>query len=59
VEAFWQEFEERLGPVGSDPVCFYGFELGHILKILPEDVGELTPSDIMGAYAMFEALYRG
>jgi hypothetical protein len=57
VEQFWADFEEQVGEVGADPVSFYGFQLGHILHVLPEDVGELTPSDILGAYSMFDALY--
>jgi hypothetical protein len=58
VEAFWQEFDDRFGPVGGDPAGFYCFELGNICHVLPADVGELTPADMVGALNMFDALYR-
>ena len=56
--AFWQEFEDRVGPIGADPVALYSFELGHILHVLPDQVGELTPADILGALMMFDSQYR-
>ena len=55
---FWQDFEDRVGEVGRDPVGFYSFELGHILHVAPGEVGELTPANILGALMMFDAQYR-
>lgn len=55
---FWQEFEDRLGPVGSDPAGFYCLEVGHTLGISPDDVGEVTPSVLLGAVTLFDAKYR-
>ena len=56
--AFWQEFEERVGRIGRNPVGFYSMELGHILHVTPDQVGQLTPADILGALHMFDAQYR-
>ena len=55
---FWEEFEEKVGVIGADPVGFYSMEVGHILHVLPDQVGELTPADILGALMMFDAQYR-
>jgi hypothetical protein len=57
--AFWEEFEDRLGPVGSDPAGFYSFEIGHVLHVTPDDLAELTPSDLLAALHFFDAMYRG
>lgn len=56
---FWQEFEDRFGEVGRDPAAYYCLEVGHILHVTPDQVGEVSPSDLMGAVRMFDALYRG
>jgi hypothetical protein len=56
--AFWGDFAERVGEIGRDPAGFYSFEIGHILHVLPDEVGELTPADILGALMMFDSQYR-
>ena len=56
--AFWAEFTDLFGEVGSDPVGFYRFEVGHVLHVTPEQVGELTPADLMAAVTFFDAMYR-
>jgi hypothetical protein len=55
---FWQEFEERFVAVGRDPVSYWDYEVGHILHLGPDEVSEVTPADLMGAVAVFDALYR-
>lgn len=55
---FWQEFEDRFGPVCGDPVGYYSYEIGHIVHVTPADVGELTPNDLLGALNLFDVLYR-
>ena len=55
---FWQEFEDRFGPLGRDPVVYYCYELGHILSLPPDLIGEITPADMLGALAVFDSLYR-
>ena len=55
---FWQEFEERFGAVGRDPAAYYSFEIGHVLHLRPDELGEVTPADLMGALSVFDALYR-
>lgn len=55
---FWEAFEERFGEVGRDPAAYYSFEVGHILHLAPDQLGEVTPADLMGAANVFDALYR-
>lgn len=56
--AFWEEFEERFGRVGMNPRAYYCFEVGHILHVLPNEVGYLTPGDLLAALNLFDVLYR-
>lgn len=56
---FWAEFEDRFGEVGRDPAGYYTFEVGHILHVTPDQIGELSPGDLLGAARLFDALYRG
>jgi hypothetical protein len=37
---------------------YWSYEIGHILHGRPEDVGEYTPSDLMGALSLFDLKYR-
>ena len=39
-------------------MTYYRMELGHILHVLPDDVGELTPGEMVEAQLMFDSLYR-
>jgi hypothetical protein len=39
-------------------VTYYQFEVGHILHVQPDEVGELTPAELLGATVMFEGLYQ-
>lgn len=55
---FWDGFEERFGPVGRDPAAYYCYEVGHILHLSADELGEVTPSDLMGALNLFDVLYR-
>lgn len=55
---FWAEFEDTFGTVGRDPVGMYTYEVGHILSVTPEEMGELTPSAMLGAMWLFNHLYR-
>lgn len=41
--------------IGADPASYYRYEVGHILHITPDQIGELTPRDLVGAMR----LYRG
>lgn len=54
---FWQEFEEKVGEIGADPVSFYSYRIGHTLHVTPEQTGELTPGDILGGLMVFDAMY--
>lgn len=56
--AFWQEFAEEFGEIGADPVGMYRYEVGHVLHVLPGDVGEIAPTDLMGALQLFNHLHR-
>jgi hypothetical protein len=56
---FWQEFEDRFGEIGGDPLNYWSYEIAHILHLPPDIVGEATPADLMGALAVFDSLYRG
>ena len=56
---FWDEFVERFGEVGRDPAAYWSYEIGHILHLSPDYLGEVTPADLMGAIHVFDALYRG
>lgn len=56
--AFWEEFEERIGRIGDDPATLYRFEIGHVLHVKPEDIGEIPPHDLMAALHFFDAMYR-
>ena len=56
---FWQEFEEMFGPPCREPAAYYNYEVGHILGVAPDAVGELSPSDLMGASNLFAHKYRG
>jgi hypothetical protein len=44
--------------VCREPVAYYCYELGHILHLSPEELGEVTYGDMLGALAVFDALYR-
>ena len=55
---FWEEFANRFGQIGRDPAGLYSYEVGHVLGVLPDDVGELTPADLMGAMNLFDVKYR-
>lgn len=55
---FWQEFEDRLGPLGREPSSYYQLEVGHVLHLSPDDLGEVTPATLVEALHMFDALYR-
>jgi hypothetical protein len=57
-EQFWQEFDERFGPLGRDPIVYYCYELGHILSLRPDEMGEITPADMLGALDVFDSLYK-
>lgn len=38
-------------------MSYYSFRIGHVLHVSPEQMWELTPSDMVGALAIFEAMY--
>lgn len=57
-ERFWGEFEERFGEIGRDPATYYSVEIGHMLRIAPDGMGELTPGQIMDAVWLFDKVYR-
>ena len=57
-DRFWGEFEERFGDIGRDPAAYYSYEVGHILGVPPDQVGELTPGDLLGALVLFDHKYR-
>ena len=44
--------------MGRDPVAYYSYEVGHVLHLGPDELGEVTPADLMGALAVFDHLYR-
>ena len=56
---FWESFEARFGEVGRPPITYYGYEVGHILGLGPDQMGKLTPADLLGAAMLFDHLYRG
>lgn len=55
---FWDDFDERFGGIGRDPAAYWSYEIGHILHLSPDQLGEVTPGDLIGALAVFDALYR-
>jgi hypothetical protein len=55
---FWDSFVERFGPVGRDPAAYWSYEIGHVMHLSPDQLGEVTPSDLVGALNLFDVLYR-
>jgi hypothetical protein len=37
---------------------YWSYEIAHILHMAPDQIGEATPADLVGALAVFDALYR-
>jgi hypothetical protein len=37
---------------------YWSYEIAHVMHLKPDDVGEATPADLMGALAVFDSLYR-
>jgi hypothetical protein len=52
------EFNDRFGEIGGDPLNYWSYEIAHILHMAPDQIGEATPADLVGALAVFDALYR-
>jgi hypothetical protein len=41
-----------------DPRTYWTYEVGHIAHVGPDEVGYMTPADLLGAGDLFDALYR-
>lgn len=39
-------------------MTYYRIEIGHILHVPPDGVGELTPGEMVEAQHLFERLYQ-
>lgn len=40
-------------------MAYYCLEVGHILPgVTPENIGEVSPSDLLGATLLYDAKYR-
>lgn len=44
--------------MGRRPESYWDVEIAHVTHLVADDVGEMTPSDLMTAADLFDAKYR-
>ena len=55
---FWAKFEAELGDIAAVPESLWDARLGYF-GIGPEEVGELTPAQLLGCVDLFSAMHGG